>query len=526
MDSKVKVAVIGAGYWGKNLIRNFNDLGALSAICESDPAQLEAFHEKYPAAKSLRLLDEALSDDGIDAICISTPAETHYNIVRRGLMADKHVFVEKPLCLEAQQGQELVELAEEKGLVLMVGHLLHYHPVVVKLKKLINDGDLGRLQYIYSNRLNLGKIRTEENILWSFAPHDISLLLSFTGQKPQSVTALGSNFLNKSNADVTVSTFSFPSGVSAHIFVSWLHPFKEQMLVIVGDRSMAVFDDTAPQDKLLLFPHSIMWKDGMPIPDKKEAVVVDYEKTEPLREECAHFLQCVADGKTPLTDGREGLAVLEVLAACQQSMANDGQMVRMDPKPTQAPEYMLHPSAIIDHNVKIGKGTKVWHFSHILSGCTIGKKCNIGQNVVVGPDVTVGDGCKIQNNVSVYKGVTLEDNVFCGPSMVFTNVFNPRANISRMDQARPTLVREGATIGANATVVCGHTLGKYCFIGAGAVVTKDVPDHALMFGNPATIHGYVCECGERLTEKGDGLFECGQCGLQYRLDREAMELLP
>lgn len=515
MDSTVKVAVIGAGYWGKNLIRNFNDLGALRTICESDKALLDAFHEKHPDVKSTRLLDDVLSDNAVDAICISTPAETHFDIVRRGLLAGKHVFVEKPLCLEAQQGLELVELAEEKGLALMVGHLLHYHPVVVKLKKLIADGDLGRLQYIYSNRLNLGKIRSEENILWSFAPHDISLLLAFTGEKPENVTALGSNFLNKSNADVTVSTFSFRSGVSAHIFVSWLHPFKEQKLVIVGDRSMAVFDDTEPQDKLLLFPHSIIWKDGMPIPDKKEAVIVDYEKSEPLRKECSHFLECVASGKTPLTDGREGLAVLEVLAACQQSMLNDGQMVRMEPKPTIAPEYMLHSSAVVDHGVTIGKGTKVWHFSHILSGSKIGKKCNIGQNVVIGPDVAIGDGCKIQNNVSVYKGVTLEDNVFCGPSMVFTNVFNPRAAISRMDEIRPTLVREGATIGANSTIVCGHTLGRYCFIGAGAVITKDVPDHALMFGNPATIHGYVCKCGEKLAKVGDDSYECLECGLKY-----------
>lgn len=524
MQSTVKVAVIGAGYWGKNLIRNFDNLGALRIICENDASHLEPFREQYPEAKFVSRTEDALADGAIDAVCISTPAETHYDIVRRSLLAGKHVFVEKPLCLEAQQGLELVELAEEKGLTLMVGHLLHYHPVVVKLKKLIADGDLGRLQYIYSNRLNLGKIRSEENILWSFAPHDISLLLAFTGQKPESVTALGSNFLNKSNADVTVSTFSFRSGVSAHIFVSWLHPFKEQKLVIVGDRSMAVFDDTEPQDKLLLFPHSIMWKDGMPIPDKKEAVVVDYDRTEPLREECAHFLHCAATGQKPLTDGREGLAVLEVLAACQQSMANDGQMVRMEPRPVHAPEYMLHTSAVIDHDVTIGKGTKVWHFSHILPGSTIGRKCNIGQNVVIGPDVTIGDGCKIQNNVSVYKGVTLEDDVFCGPSMVFTNVFNPRANISRMDEVRSTLVKRGASIGANATVVCGHTLGRYCFIGAGAVVTKDVPDHALMFGNPATIHGYICKCGEKLSHVDDTHYACGACGEKYELDQQTLGL--
>jgi UDP-2-acetamido-3-amino-2,3-dideoxy-glucuronate N-acetyltransferase len=162
--------------------------------------------------------------------------------------------------------------------------------------------------------------------------------------------------------------------------------------------------------------------------------------------------------------------------------------------------------------VTIGEGSKIWHFSHILSNCKIGEKCNIGQNVVIGPDVVIGNNCKLQNNVSVYKGVTLEDGVFCGPSMVFTNVYNPRAEIRKMDQARPTLVKRGATIGANATVVCGNTLGRYCFIGAGAVVTKNVVDYALLVGNPGRQIGWMCECGERLTDDLD----CLSCGKKYR----------
>ncbi len=176
--------------------------------------------------------------------------------------------------------------------------------------------------------------------------------------------------------------------------------------------------------------------------------------------------------------------------------------------------YSVHESACIDANVNIGAGTKIWHFSHILSGTTIGENCNIGQNVVVGPDVAIGNGCKIQNNVSVYKGVTLEDDVFCGPSMVFTNVYNPRANIRRMDEARPTLVRKGASLGANCTIVCGVTIGQYAFVGAGAVVTKDVPDYALVYGNPARIHGYVCQCGEKLKD-----FSCPICRLQYEQNK-------
>lgn len=175
-------------------------------------------------------------------------------------------------------------------------------------------------------------------------------------------------------------------------------------------------------------------------------------------------------------------------------------------------DYFAHESAYIDEGTTIGGGTKIWHFSHILSGSNIGKNCNIGQNVAIGPDVAIGKGCKIQNNVSVYKGVTLEDGIFCGPSMVFTNIYNPRAEIRKMDQVRPTLVKKGTTIGANATIVCGVTIGRYAFIGAGAVVTKDVPDHALMVGNPATQIGWVCECGERLTEE----MGCAVCGKSYR----------
>ena len=181
--------------------------------------------------------------------------------------------------------------------------------------------------------------------------------------------------------------------------------------------------------------------------------------------------------------------------------------------------YRVHGTACIDDNVTVGEGTAIWHFSHLLPGTVMGKHCNIGQNVVIGPDVTVGRGCKIQNNVSVYKGVTLEDDVFCGPSMVFTNVHNPRAHIRRMDEARPTLVKRGATLGANCTIVCGVTIGSFAFVGAGAVVTKDVPDHALIYGNPARIQGWVCACGEKL----DGELRCPVCGAAYKQEHDGLK---
>jgi UDP-2-acetamido-3-amino-2,3-dideoxy-glucuronate N-acetyltransferase len=242
--------------------------------------------------------------------------------------------------------------------------------------------------------------------------------------------------------------------------------------------------------------------------------------------ECTHFLDCIREGRQPLTDGDEGVRVLKILNASQMSLDEFGRQIDLSdasassaqgaPSETKAPaagpNAFVHPSAVIDDEVTIGDSTKIWHFCHVLSHSVIGRKCNIGQNVVIGPDVRIGDGCKIQNNVSVYKGVTLENGVFCGPSMVFTNIFNPRAAIGKMDQVRPTLVKTGATIGANATIVCGTTLGKYCFVGAGAVVTRNVPDHALVMGNPAKHTGWMCHCGERLSDD----LECQFCGNEYQ----------
>ncbi len=494
-----QIAVVGSGYWGKNLVRNFANLGALSTVCDSHTETLRLLGEQYPQCRTVTSYAEVLRDDGIQAVAIATPAETHGAMVHEALIAGKDVFVEKPLCLSAEQGQTLVALARERGRILMVGHLLWYHPAILKLKSLIESGELGRIQYIYSNRLNLGKIRREENILWSFAPHDISVILGLLGEMPTSVLAQGGNYLHEQIADTTVTLLSFPSGVKAHIFVSWLHPFKEQKLIVVGDQKMAVFDDMEKKDKLLLYPHSIQWKDQIPIANRAEAQSVEVGTEEPLREECAHFLESVRSRCRPRTDGEEGLRVLSVLQRCQEALESKAHGSVRTTGLNSSRKWFVHESAFIDEGVEIGEGTSVWHVSHILKGSKIGKSCKIGQNVVIGPNVAIGDGVKVQNNVSVYEGVTLEDYVFCGPSMVFTNVFNPRSEIPRMGELKPTLVKKGATLGANCTIVCGITIGRYALIGAGAVVTKDVPDYALVVGAPAKMTGWMCECGLKLS---------------------------
>lgn len=515
----MSIAIIGTGYWGKNLVRNFHGLEALTAICDTNPDSIHQFTNQYPGVKGVLSYSEIINDPAIKGIAISTPAPTHAAMAREAILAGKDVYVEKPLCLSEKEGAELNKLARENRRILMVGHLLWYHPAVLKLKELVDNGELGRIQYIYSNRLNLGKLRREENVLWSFAPHDISVVLGLLGEMPFSIRAQGGNYLHQRIADTTVTLLNFASGVRAHIFVSWLHPFKEQKLVVVGEKKMAVFNDTEEwPKKLQLYPHTIEWSENIPIANKAEAENVVVDQYEPLRAECEHFLECITTRNEPRTDGEEGLRVLKVLNACQASLEQETKINLTAPQ-DEKKSYFSHETAVVDDEVEIGAETKIWHFSHIMSQAKIGRRCNIGQNVVVGADVTIGDGCKIQNNVSVYEGVILEENVFCGPSMVFTNVMNPRCEIPRKSEFRPTLVRRGATLGANCTIVSGVTIGEYAFIGAGAVVTDDVPNFALMVGNPARQVGWMSRYGNRmdLPIKGEAIFQCPHTGDRYQL---------
>jgi predicted dehydrogenase/acetyltransferase-like isoleucine patch superfamily enzyme len=502
--------VIGCGYWGRNLVRSFHALGALTAVCDTSAERAHAQAERS-ATRALSLEDVLAARD-VEAVVIATPAETHASLALRVIEAGKHVFVEKPLALMVEDAVALREAAEARGRVLMVGHLLHYHPAFLKLKEFVAQGGLGRLQYIYSNRLNLGKVRREEDVFWSFAPHDISMILALTGEQPESVEAVGHCYLHSRIADVTTTHMRFASGINSHVFVSWLHPCKEQKLIVVGDAGMAVFDDGQPWSrKLVLYPHRVAWHNSLPELTRAEAKPVSLDEAEPLRIECQHFLDSVREGRVPRTDGREGIGVLRVLDAARRSMLS-GRPAALKPEfPTP---YFVHESAYVDEECEIGAGTRIWHFTHILRRSRIGRGCVIGQSVMVGPDVSVGDHCKVQNNVSVYPGVVLEDGVFCGPSCVFTNVVNPRAEIERKHEYRPTIVGRGATIGANATVVCGHNIGPYAFVSAGAVVTHDVPPHALMVGNPARRIGWMSRAGHRL---GDDLI-CPVTGERYAVD--------
>ena len=507
------VGVIGCGYWGRNLVRNFHQLGALAAVCDVLDENLNEMRQLYGVAATNHV-DALLAMPELQAVVIAAPAARHYELAKKALLCGKDVFVEKPLALRVEEGAELVELAERNGRILMVGHLLHYHPAITALRRMLEAGELGKIEYISSSRLNFGKLRTEEDILWSFAPHDISAMLHLLGESPTSVAAQGASYLNHAISDVTLTILNFKSGVKGHIFVSWLHPFKEQKLVIVGDRRMAVFDDTSTDNKLVLYPHRVEWVKRIPVAKKAEGEVVPLDNVEPLRTECAHFLECVRERKQPQTDGANGLQVLRVLHAAGQSIREHGKPVLFDPAPS--PSYFAHSSAVIDEPCEIGAGTKIWHFSHVMKDSKMGANCNLGQNVHVAPGVRIGNNVKIQNNVSLYTGVELEEDVFCGPSMVFTNVTTPRSHVNRKSEYEQTLVRKGASLGANSTIVCGVTIGEYAFVGAGSVVTKDVPAHALVVGVPARRVGWVCECGVRLKPSGD-FWICPACDSAYRI---------
>ena len=325
--SEVGVAVLGCGYWGKNLVRNFRELGALRLVCDVSERGCALAADLAPEADISNKFEDAFRRGDVDAVVLATPAETHMEIALKALEAGKDVYVEKPMALTVDEGHKMQEAAESRGRILMVGHILEYHPAVIKLRALIESGVLGETRYIFSNRLNFGKIRSEENALWSFAPHDIAVILRLFGEMPTEVTCVGGTYVKSNLADVTVSCLRFGSGRRGHVFVSWLNPFKEQKLVVVGEKKMAVFNDVSPDQKLVLYNQRVDLKEGLPVLHKGDAETVEIENCEPLREECAHFLECVASRRTPLTDGKSGISVLSVLEACQKSLGLDGTPV-------------------------------------------------------------------------------------------------------------------------------------------------------------------------------------------------------
>lgn len=320
-----KVAVAGCGHWGKNLVRNFNELGALAAVVDPTDDGRERARTIAPETRIEADLAAVLEDDAILGVVVATPAATHAQLVTAALEAGKDVLCEKPLALHYPDGVKLGKLARQGERILMTGHVLEYHPAIIRLHELVEAGELGRLQYVYSNRLNLGKIRREENILWSFAPHDIAVILRLFGSLPFQVLAAGGTFIQPNVADVTISHLLFDDGRAAHIFVSWLNPFKEQRLVVVGDQKMASFDDV--NKELVVYDQRVDVSPDGPVPIKGDGTIVDYPRAEPLRAECEAFLEAIGSRQQPLTDAQSSLRVLRVLQGLQRSLMTQGRPI-------------------------------------------------------------------------------------------------------------------------------------------------------------------------------------------------------
>ena len=307
------VAVFGCGYWGKNLARNFAELGALHAIVDPNPDVARTYAEMHGVAA---MTAEEATASNVDGVVIAAPAELHAPLALKAFEAGKHVYVEKPLALSVFDGETMRDAAIEAGRILMVGHLLQYHPIFVALRERVRTGDLGKLRYVYSHRLSTGKFRVEEDAFWSLAPHDVSMVLALFDEAPQDVRLSGLDFITPGIADEARLDMSFASGGRAHVFASWLHPFKEQRLVVVGENGMAVFDDVKPwEEKLAIYRHVIDTSGPVPVPHKAEPEYVDVPQGEPLKSECRHFLDCMTSGDTPYTDGEEALRVLRVMAS-------------------------------------------------------------------------------------------------------------------------------------------------------------------------------------------------------------------
>jgi len=335
----IKIGLIGCGDWGKNLLRNFANLPGcvLLSCCDENPKQIEKLCPNYPGVKFTKDPTEIIENSNLDAVVISTPPASHFELSKAAILADKDVFVEKPLVLNVEEGEYLVGLAEKEKKILMVGHIMEYHSATLKLKEYMDKGELGKIYYLYSTRVNLGKVRDIENALWSFAPHDISMILFLLEKDPISVTASGECYLQKDKGieDVVFLNMQFEDGIMAHVHVSWLDPHKERKLTVVGERKMAVFDDSKSAEKIVIYDKGVNIKTDYSTYGEYlslrfgDILIPQIESTEPLKVECQHFIDCVQTRKPPRSDGRDGLRVLKVLDAAQSSLKMGGSPVEI-----------------------------------------------------------------------------------------------------------------------------------------------------------------------------------------------------
>lgn len=336
MGRKLKLGVVGLGYWGPNLARNFNNLAGcdLTAVCDLDPARVQHVQSLYPGVTGETDFNRLLANADLDAIAIATSVQLHYPLAKASLLAGKHVLVEKPLASSSQQSEELIMIAREKSLTLMVGHTFLYSPEVRKIKELVDSGDIGEIRYISARRLNLGIFQKDINVTWDLAPHDLSIILHVVGETPTSVNCQGSAHITPGIEDVTAMSLQFSGGCSALIHSSWLDPRKVREMTIVGSKRMILFDDLATQEKIKIFdarvdkpPHYDSFAEFHYAYHHGDMYVPYIQPEEPLKNECQHFIDCIVEGKEPLTSGQDGARIVRVLEACSESLINGGGAV-------------------------------------------------------------------------------------------------------------------------------------------------------------------------------------------------------
>lgn len=530
--SSVRLAVVGLGARGRATAEVARSAGVLAALCDVDPVVLvetaRALGEVRVEADYLRLLQAG----DVNAVALCTPPETWDGMVEAALRAGKDVYLDAPLVLPLAGGRALLDRVAEGRRVLMSGPVLRFAPVVEHLLAMVRAGRLGALRYVHGRHFKAVPTTAE-------APPDAGLSVTLThlfaelvDVPPARVLTRATTWRSARHPDVTETLLDVPGGPRALLHAASADGFRPAFeLEVVGDEGAArLWRDS--DDRL----HLTLTRTADEGDDEPADVPAPSTGSEARAASLRHFFEAVA-ARRPSLQGPDGLLALwRLLSAAQRSLDAGAEVAFGEaapsaptpalPGPTLAPGVYLHPTVQMDGPCEIGEGTKIWHFSKLLGPLSIGRQCSFGQNVVIERHVTIGDNVKVQNNVSIYSGVILEDDVFCGPSMVFTNIGTPRSHYPRKGQYATTRVRRGASIGANATVVCGHTLGQYCFVGAGAVVTRDVPDFALVYGNPARVMGFACYCGARLplgTTPGEHQeATCPDCGRRYVRDGHAV----
>ncbi len=528
-NSKLKIAVIGCGSWGKKLFTAFYEVGFFPVICDVDEKKLNWYENHYPNLQTYHTAEKVLIDPSIEAVAIASPFENHFEFARKALLAGKHVYFERPLMVTADQREELGLLSREQKRVLTVAGVLKHYPVFSLLQEIVAKGELGNLKYIYASRLSAGEIGEDENILWSFSPHDVAMILGLSGELPEFVAATGANYFHKKIADLTTSYMKFPSGLRAHLFVSWLHPENNNKLVVVGDKKMAVFQDKKNScQKLYIYPHQISWEHEMHVPQKAKAEIINIYQDELICEDIERFVSSVKEQRGAVNLDDEGEQVMEILNAGQLSINQNGDKVFLGAGRQFG--IMSMPLPIIDA-MQQGK--------MLADGVTLLDEEQTGdmdheiicdEELVICNDTTGsflpfyrltkdGKGCKIRNNLSIIEDLLLESefeyedqNLKWFQSSVFLNQ-------DRNDE-RQTVVKKGVTLGAGCTIARGTTIGEYAYIGAGAVVVNDVPPHALVVGSPAKIKGWVCRCGNRLRFSRDDKSCCSSCCFRYIVEED------